>query len=67
MKVIMEGFNIKQIKQMIEHHYGACIWEKLESGEIICFPTSHGSVHILSVAARLGVEADIFEKTHEAT
>lgn len=59
MKVIMEGFTKDNIKEMVEHLYGVCIWEKLESGEIVCFPTSNGSVHILPDASQPEDSADI--------
>ena len=45
---ILTGFSKEDIKTMIDHLYGSCIWEKLGDGSIVCYPTSAGKVHLTS-------------------
>ena len=45
----LTGFQKEEIKEMIEYKYGACVWERLEDGSIICFPTGKGKVHLKNI------------------
>ena len=48
----LTGFSKREIKEMIEDMYGACVWEKLPDGSVVCYPTGHGKVCIVSEALK---------------
>ncbi len=45
---ILTGFSEEDIREMIDHLYGSCIWEKLDDGSLVCYPTSAGKIHLTS-------------------
>ena len=45
-EIKLTGFSQQEIKGMIEYMYGACVWERISDGSVVCYPTSLGKVHI---------------------
>ena len=47
-KCTISGIPKTEIKQMIEHLYGACVWSKSHN-KTVCYPTSEGEVILYKI------------------
>ena len=58
MLCIMNNIPEEEIKEMVTHLYGVCVWQRIRGEILACYPTSAGEVFILPESSQPSNSAD---------